>query len=63
MRPTTARVLALHLHDAQPRSAMDHVREPTIVPPTGKIKRESRVGAFLALAIGMALVLSPLWWA
>ena len=27
------------------------------------LKRESRVGAFLALAMVMALILSPLWWA
>lgn len=53
MSPTQQRVLSLHLHDAMPRSAMDHVREPTIVPPIGKIKRESRVGAFLALALFM----------
>lgn len=33
MTPTTARVLALHLHDAEPRSAMATVREPRIVPP------------------------------
>ena len=26
------------------------------------LKKESKVGAFLAVAIGMALILSPLWW-
>lgn len=40
MSPTTARVLALHLHDAEPRSAIATVREPRIVPPAPPFRRD-----------------------